>query len=187
MDQEGRDYFEALYKVARAVNASLEPGDVLDTIVRSVAKALKVKASGLRIVDRQGARLLMGASCGLSEGYIRKGPVTVADSGLDRKALGGQIIYIEDIQNDSDFQYPERAKAEELRSLLVVPLMVEGKAVGVLRAYSDQVRKFDDDEIKFLQAAADLAAIALENSRLHAALKRDYDLLIQHEFRLDDN
>ncbi len=187
MDQSGKDYFEALYEVARAVNASLEPSDVLKTVVQSVARALKVKASGLRILDRQGKRLLMGAYHGLSEGYIRKGPVTVAESGLDRKALSGMTISLKDIQNNPDFQYPERAQAEGLHSLLVVPLMVEGRAVGVLRAYSGEEREFSADEIKFLEAAANLAAIALENSRLHAALKRDYDLLVQHEFRLDDN
>jgi GAF domain-containing protein len=41
--------------------------------------------------------------------------------------------------------------------------------------------------MKFLEAAASLSALALENARLHEALKRDYDLLIQHEYRLDDN
>lgn len=187
METCGMDYFEALYDVARAVNASLEPAEVLGTIVRSVTRGLKVKASGLRILNRAGDTLLMGASSGLSQGYIRKGPVTVADSGLDREALAGKTIYIEDIQEHAGFQYPDRAKEERLHSLLVVPLMVEGRAIGVLRAYSEEPRHFDGDETKFLEAAANLAAIALENARLHAALKRDYDLLVQHEFRLDDN
>ena len=71
--------------------------------------------------------------------------------------------------------------------MLVVPLMVKDRAIGVLRAYTSDVREFDADEIKFLEASANLSAIALENARLHEALKRDYDLLIRHQDRLDDN
>ncbi len=41
--------------------------------------------------------------------------------------------------------------------------------------------------MKFMEAVANLSAIALENARLHQALQRDYDLLIEHKYRIDDN
>jgi len=69
----------------------------------------------------------------------------------------------------------------------VVPLMLGAKAIGVLRVYSAEIRKFDDDEVQFLEAVANLSAIALENARMHQVLKTDFDLLIAHEFRVDDN
>ena len=65
--------------------------------------------------------------------------------------------------------------------------MAEKKSIGVLRAYTEKVRQFTRDEIKFLEAVANLSAIALENARLHQALRRDYDLLVEHKYRLDDN
>jgi len=71
--------------------------------------------------------------------------------------------------------------------VLVVPLMVEKKAVGVLRVYTKEERKFDADEIKFLEAVGNLSAIALEKARLHQALRKDYDLLVAHKYRIDDN
>ena len=129
----------------------------------------------------------MGAHYGLSDGYIRKGPVMVDESGLDKKALKGQTIWLKNAQTDRDFQYQEKAKTEGIKSVLVVPLMVEKKAIGVLRTYTARIRKFTRDEIRFLEAVANLSAIALENARLHQALRRDYDLLVEHEYRLDDN
>jgi len=69
----------------------------------------------------------------------------------------------------------------------VVPLMVEKKAIGVLRVYTKEERKFDADEIKFLEAVGNLSAIALEKARLHQALRKDYDLLVAHKYRIDDN
>ncbi len=183
----GKDFFTPLYEVAKLVNASLEPTEVLRRITEAVAKAMEVKACGLRVLDKSGKRLLMGANYGLSEGYIRKGPVLVEASGLDRKALSGTSVYVADAQTDPDFQYNERAKAEGIRSVLVVPLMVEGKPIGVLRVYTGEPREFSDEEVRFLEAVANLSAIALENARLHQALKQDYDLLLAHEYRLDDN
>jgi GAF domain-containing protein len=129
----------------------------------------------------------MGAQQGLSDGYIRKGPVLVEESGLDKKALGGKTIWLKNAQSDKDFQYQDKAKAEGIKSVLVVPMMAEKKSIGVLRAYSERIRAFKPDEMKFMEALANLGAIALENARLHQALRRDYDLLVEHKYRLDDN
>lgn len=182
-----KDYFTALYKVAKVVNASLTPSRVMEKIVSCVADTMMVKASSLRLLDSRRKKLLMGASHGLSAGYIRKGPVLVKESGLDQKALKGKTIYLKNAQTDKGFQYKDKAKTEGIKSVLVVPLMVERKAVGVLRVYSEKVRVFNDDEKKFLEIVANLSAIALENAKLHQALRHDYDLLIAHKYRIDDN
>ena len=182
-----RDFFRALYKVAQVVNSTLEPEEVLGKIVHSVAKAMEVKAANIRLLGDRGKRLIMGGSCGLSRGYIQKGPILVSESGLDREALEGKAVYVANAQVDKGWQYPVFAKEEGIFSVLAVPLMSGDKAVGVLRVYTDSIREFDEEEIMFLEAAANLSATALENARLHAALKRDYDLLIKNQERLDDN
>ncbi len=187
MAKKKNDYFSALYEVASVINASLKTSEVLEKIVTCVADTMKAKASSLRLLDSRRKRLLMGASHGLSDGYIRKGPVTIKESGLDQTALKGKTIGIENAQTDKKFQYNEKAKTEGIKSVLVVPLMVGKKAVGVLRVYSEKVRSFGDDEVKFLEAVANLSAIALENARLHQALRQDFDLLVAHKYRIDDN
>ena len=187
MADKKKDCFSALYEVAKVVNASLTPSRVMEKIVSCVADTMKVKASSLRLLDSRRKKLLMGASRGLSAGYIRKGPVVVKESGLDQKALKGKTIYLKNAQTDKGFQYKDKAKTEGIKSVLVVPLMVEKKAIGVLRVYSEKVKTFNEDEKKFLGAVANLSAIALENARLHQALRQDYDLLVAHKYRLDDN
>ena len=187
MAEKKKNYFSALYEVARAVNASLTPSQVMKEVIACVAGTMKVKACSLRLLESRRKKLLMGAHQGLSDGYIRKGPVLVEESGLDKKALKGKTVWLKNAQTDKNFQYQEKAKAEGIKSVLVVPLMVGKKSIGVLRAYTEKVREFTEDEIKFLEAMANLSAIALENARLHQALRRDYDLLIEHKYRLDDN
>jgi len=182
-----KDYFTALYEVARLINASLEPSEVLEMIAHCVTEAMGVKACSIRLLDARGKRLLIGAACGLSKGYLVKGPVLVEESGIDRKALGGKTIWIEDAQSDRNFQYTAEAKKEKIRSVLVTPLLVGKKAIGVLRAYTEKKQKFDKQEIRFLEAVANLSAIALDNARLYNALKTNFDLLVEHKYRIDDN
>ena len=187
MTTKGRDYFEALYEVAKVINASLEPSEVLEKITCCVTEAMGVKACSLRLLDARGKRLLMGAACGLSKGYLVKGPVLVRESGIDRKALAGKTIWIRDAQSDNGFQYTAEARKETIRSVLVVPLLAGRKVIGVLRAYTGEERKFDRREIRFLEAVANLSAIALDNARLYNALKTNFDLVIEHKYRIDDN
>ena len=148
------DYFVDLYDVAKVINASLDPSKVLEKIVQCVVKAMGVKAGSIRLLDSRERMLVLGAASGLSKGYVRKGPILIEESGLDRKVLKGKTIWIENVQTAKDFQYGEKAKAEGIKSVLVVPLMLEKKAIGVLRVYADTIRKFRDDELKFLKAVS---------------------------------
>ncbi len=187
MKAKEKNYFAALYEVAMMVNSSLEMSQVLDDIVKAVVKTMSVKASSIRLLDARKKQLVMGAADGLSAPYIKKGPVNVEESGLDKKVLKGEMIFIKDAQTDADFQYKDWAKTEGIKSVLVVPLMVEKKPIGVLRVYSDTLREFGEEENHFVEAVANLSAVALENARLHQALQTNYDLLVAHKYRVDDN
>jgi len=187
MAEKEMDYFSALYDAARVINASLEPSQVLDEIVRAAAEAMNAKASSLRVLDARKKKLVMGAHYGLSGAYLQKGPLLVEESGLDQEALKGEIIWIRDAGTDPRFRYPDMARAEGIQSVLVVPLRTGTRVIGVLRIYADRVRKFRKKEIRFVEAMANLSAIALDNARLHQRVQIEFDLLAGHKYRLDDH
>ena len=60
--------------------------------------------------------------------------------------------------------------------------MVEGKAIGLIRVYSAQEREFTADEQTFMEAVAAISALAIENSRLHEALRNNYELMTKHAY-----
>jgi signal transduction protein with GAF and PtsI domain len=182
-----KNYFTALYDVVRMVHASLDVSTVLQEIVKAVVETMEVKASAIRLLDSRKRSLVMGASFGLSKGYLKKGPVLVRESGIDQKALKGELISVRNAQTDPDFQYSSGARAEGIKSVIVAPLTTRKTVIGVLRVYSDKVREFTAQEIQFLEAVANLSALALENARYHQALQTNYDLLVAHKYRLDDN
>jgi len=182
-----KNYFTALYDVVRMVHSSLDVSTVLQEVVKAVVETMGVKASSIRLLDARKKTLIMGASYGLSKGYIRKGPVLLKESGIDQKVLRGELIYIKNAQTDPDFQYGAGAKAEGIKSVIVAPLITAKKVIGVLRIYSDKVREFNAQEVQFLEALASLSALALDNARYHQVLQTNFDLLVAHKYRLDDN
>ncbi|EFL52128.1 putative phytochrome sensor protein [Solidesulfovibrio fructosivorans JJ]] len=186
MSEKECAYYRTLYEVAKGINSSLEPVTVLRAIVEQVAKALDAKGCSIRLLDKKGKTLLASTSYGLSKGYLRKGPVEVAKSKIDQETLAGQIVQIKDAGSDPRFQYPEAAKEEGIASVMALPLTVEGRAIGVLRLYCDKVREFEQGEVHFATAIANLSAIAIENARLHQALKTDYELLTAYDYTIHE-
>ena len=178
-------FFTALSEVALVINSSLDTQTVLQKVTEEVAKALNAKACTLRLLDRTGKLLLASASYGLSKGYMRKGSIEVEKSQLDAQLLStGKPVYINNAQVDSRFQYPSSAMSEGLVSILAAPLLVDQKAIGALRVYAAEEREFTDEEKNFLLAVSHIAAIAIENARLHEALKSNYELLTQYNYQV---
>ena len=96
--------------------------------------------------------------------------------------LSGKAIHLKDATSDGRFQYPESAKAEGLVSVLSAPLSVGGKVIGLIRVYSSEEREFSADEDSFMMAVAAISAVAIENARLHDALRNNYELMAKHAY-----
>jgi GAF domain-containing protein len=112
-------------------------------------------------------------------------PVSVQESGLDREVLKGKIIHLKDVETDTDLK--GRVKSEGVESILAAPLMVRDKAIGVVKFYSSTTLELGKQDMRFIEAVANLSAMALENARLHQALQTNHDLVVAHMYRLDDH
>lgn len=169
-----RDYYKALYQAVLTISSSLEVDQVLQSIVKSTAEAMEVKACGLRLFDPETGQLHLSAVYGLSEGYLAKGPVNISYSLIDSETLKGTNVYIADARTDARFQYKEAAREEGIVSVLCTPLEVHGKTIGVIRVYTGQFTEFHEDDVEFLTGLANLAALAIENARLYESVRNSY-------------
>src|SRR5947209_19924032 len=164
--RSNKDYYTALHQAALTISSSLELDQVLQSVVTSITEAMQVKACALRLFDPRTGQLQLSAVYGLSGGYLAKGPVEVGRSPIDSEAMGGTPVIIPDVHTDSRFQYKEAAEREGIVSVLCVPLEVHGKAIGVMRVYTNKPRVFHEDDIQLLTVLASLSALGITNAVL---------------------
>jgi signal transduction histidine kinase len=141
---------------------------VLDTLVESAARLCRADRSGIRLV-RDGAYHHLAAYGYPSEHIecMTRHPVLPSRASfVGRVALEGKAIHIVDVQNDPEITYIRAPGVERLGTGLGVPLLREGKPIGVLLLMRAKVEPFSDKQTELVQTFADQAVIAIENVRL---------------------
>ncbi len=167
------NYFKALVEIANKVNSTLAPDQVLNAIVESTAKSIGAKGCSLMLFTPDRKQLIHTIAYGLSDWYLRKGPV-IADTAIIQ-ALQGKPVMVVDVASDPRVQYREQALKEGIASILSLPLRVREEIIGLMRIYTANSKRFSAREIGFLQAVANLGALALEKAKSHEALERDLE------------
>jgi GAF domain-containing protein len=163
---------ETFYEIIRSINRSLSQQEVLDSMLERVVAQLGYKAATLRLLDEERQTLELKAFHGLSDAYLAKGPVEVEKSGIDRIVLTGKTFSMADVRTEPGFQYAGAAELEGLASVLAVPLMLHGAAIGVLHIYTAERHEFSPDEEAFLTGVAILGAQAIRHAHCFEAVHR---------------
>ncbi|MCL5022164.1 MAG: GAF domain-containing protein [Nitrospirae bacterium] len=159
-----RVYLESYQNICKAISSSLALDEVLNLIVTNVVKVMNVKASSVRLINRETKQLELAAFHGLSEKYANKGPVQSDGSIVD--ALAGKPVSIYDITADESSPYRREALEEGIRSILSIPLRFGEKVIGVLRMYTSEPTEYSGEDLKFVAAIAEQAAIAIAHARV---------------------
>ncbi len=166
-------YYSAFIQITRAISSSIDLKTVLHLIVKSTCEITDSKGCTLMLLDEKGERLEVKSFYGLSEQYVRKGPVSADRSIAD--TLNGEPVIIEDATSDPRVQYPLEASREGIASIVSVPIMLRGRIMGVLRLYTSVPCRFAKDDIDFLSAVAMQSGLAIENAKIYERVKSDYE------------
>lgn len=156
----------AVYRVSAALAGLQDLTDILECALRSVIQVMHVKAGSIRMFDEESDELTLRAAVNLSDRYFNKGKIFAHDSNLDVRALDGEVVYVEDLRVDPHVRYPDLVEQEELRSFLSTGMVFRGRPVGVMRLYTEEVRRFSAFEQGLLRIAAQQVATAVVNAQL---------------------
>lgn len=173
--------FESLVSVSRTINSTLNLDEALNVITREASALMNAKMCSLMMLDESGAWLDLRASHGAGKAYIRKPRLNMEESLLGVVVRRKKPQQVQNVQTSSRYQNVEVARQEGLISLLSVPLVFAGQAIGTLNVYTGQPYNFSDEEVRILSALAELSAIAIEKARLYERIVDVEEQLRQNE------
>jgi signal transduction histidine kinase len=133
------------------------------------------------MLDESREWLDLRANYGAGEAYVRKPRLSISESLLGVVVRRKKPLQVENVQVSSRYQSVEVARLEGLVSLVSVPLLFAGQAIGTLSVYTGQPYNFSNEEIRILSALAELSAIAIEKARLYEQIVDVEEQLRQNE------
>lgn len=166
-----RNNTQIFLKLAASVSASLDVKTILQAITEDLVKAMDLKAAAVRLLDEDKHTVKLVASFGLSEKYLKKGPLQ-ADKNI-AETLKGKIIAIKNVFQDEGIQYKKEKMEEGIVSMLYVPIKAQENVIGALNLYSAKQREFTEDEIMLVRAVAYQGGLAINNACLYLTMQDD--------------
>src|SRR3989442_2843399 len=128
--------FESLASVSQTINSTLNLDDALKVITREACVLMHAKMCALKLLDETRQWLDVRASFGAGEAYLRKPRLSVEESLVGIVVRRKKPLQVENVQTSNRYQNVEVARNEGLISLLSVPLVFSGEALGALNVYT---------------------------------------------------
>ncbi len=158
---------ESLVRVGQIINSTISLDDALEVITREARTLLGAKMISLMMLDETREWLDLRAHVGAGAAYVGKGRLGVSESFIGIVLRRKKPMQLEDVQGSGRYQNASLARREGLVSLLSVPLLYGGRAIGTLNLYTGEPHTFSDEEVRVLTTYAELSALALEKARLY--------------------
>jgi signal transduction histidine kinase len=173
--------FETLVSVSRTINSTLSLDEALQVVTREACLLVDAKMCSLLMLDESGDFLDLRAHHGAGDAYLNKPRLIVEESMLGIVVRRKKPLQVENVQVAGRYQNIGVARAEGLVSLLSVPLVFGGDAIGTLNVYTGAPHSFSNEEIRILCAMAELSAVAIEKARLYERIVDVEEQLRQNE------
>ncbi len=168
------DSLKAFREIDHEITSTLDRDTVLQTIARHARALLKADIAHVATCDPRTGSATVVAGSGDRGGFLR-GLEIVPGSGAGGYVLTtGQPLIIDNYAHDPRItkNHHELVGSEGIVALLVVPIALKGKTIGLLYAANRSPVPFTTGDQEILSRLAAQAAIAIENATLYARVQQ---------------
>jgi transcriptional regulator with GAF, ATPase, and Fis domain len=164
MEEDMKDsYFYALVRVIDAIYRDEETlDDILYFIVSLTTELTGARGSTIRVLEQGTFGLKVVSSCGLSQAYLNSGAIDYGKSVTE--IIHGDIIIINDFENDPRIRNLEAAKREGLHAVIGIPFTVDETTYSILRVYFSSKKVPTHEEMELLNSLGNLSCLAIDRA-----------------------
>src|SRR5215467_7436559 len=168
------EVFSTLAQIGEEVNASLDLDEVLARTAALIKRHIDYEIFGVLLVDENTQALKHRFSIGYNRELAANLIIPVGQGITGTAAATGHAVRVSDVSKD-----PRYINAiDTVRSELAVPLMLQGKCVGVLDIQSNHPDYFTREQQSILTLLASRLTVAIENARLFQKVRAQAETLL---------
>ncbi len=173
MIMQSQESLEMLVMVSRLLSSKLDISELLLTIMRLASRVVGAERASLYLLDDKTQELYFDVALGLPED-VQAMRFKLGEGIAGTCAKEGRSLIINDVASD-----PRHSKKADTKSgystvsLLTCPMIIKGRAIGVVQAINKMDGGFTETDKTNFEAFASQAAIAIENSRLFSSVKEE--------------
>jgi PAS domain S-box-containing protein len=170
-------YNEFVVRLGHIAVDTLDPDELLQCMPATVQEALDVQAVCVYLLSPSRLELRIASYAGVQAGQA----AGIAHANRPDTMVGYVVaqrapLIVANFAREQRFEAPAQPLADGALSAVAVPLIDRGKVLGVLGAWSNQLRRFGDDEVAFLEALASLLSTSLQRAQTESQLRHSQRL-----------
>jgi len=168
-----------LLQAAKSISSQMEFNHAISMILDLVVEKFPGTSSCVVLMDDDGY-LRVKNSRGLSADFIKKMRLRRGEGFVGECIESRKMVIVQDAMSDKNPVTAEIVAAENIRSFIHLPIMVENRAVGAFNINSSKKDYFTQDIISIAATLSEYLSIAISNSRLYERL-RDFNKRLETE------
>jgi two-component sensor histidine kinase len=162
----------AVGQISAALAAARELEDTLNVITRITSEVMGVDSCSIYLQDEAQGRLVLKATTGLAREAIGRAYLKIGEGLTGWAITHSEPVAVADAESDPRFKLLRETEEEGLKSLMAVPLTVQGRVIGAMNVQTATVHDYTEDEVELLSLIANLAAGALEKAALYDRMRQ---------------
>jgi phosphoserine phosphatase RsbU/P len=176
-EREYVETLETLAEIGREMSAILNLDELLTRVAHLVKRLVAYRTFGIALLEDGSDMLELRIAISYGDGRAAA-PVKLGEGLIGYAALHKEAVLVPDVSQD-----PRYINAvSDVRSEMVIPLLVKERCIGVFDLESPELDAFSKKHLELLTLLASQAAVAIENARLYEAL-RDTEVRLEKEVR----